>query len=66
MKIPTIRPKVSSAEVLEALGLERRRSRARKLINGFGIATVGALMGAGAVVVGAMMLGAEHKAAPTT
>jgi len=66
MKIPTMRPKVSSAEVLEALGLERRRSRARRLINGIGIATVGALMGAGAVVVGSMMLGAEHKAAPTT
>lgn len=63
MKIPIRRPKISSADVLEALGLERRRSSARKLINGIGIATVGALMGASAVVVGTMVLGGEHKTA---
>lgn len=64
MKTAITRPRVSSADVLEALGLERRRSLARKLMNGLGIATAGALMGACAVVVGSMMVGAEHKAEP--
>ncbi len=43
-------PVASSSDLLEALGLERRRSLGTKLIFGVGLAAVGALFGAAAVV----------------
>jgi hypothetical protein len=60
MKNSIALPKVSSADVLEALGLEHRRSRTSKLVTGLGIATVGALVGAFALLLGTVLLGKER------
>ena len=44
-------PPLSSSDVLEALGLERRRSRGQELLVAMGLAAAGMLVGAGAVLV---------------
>jgi hypothetical protein len=62
MKNSIALPKVSSADVLEALGLEHRRSRASKLVTGLGIATVGALVGAFVLLLGSVLLGESRVA----
>ena len=44
-------PTLISPEVLRALGLERRHSRGRDIAVALGIAAVGAILGAGAVLL---------------
>lgn len=54
-------PKVTTTELLAAVGLERRRSTGLKVATGLGIAAVGAALGAGAVLARALMLGRERQ-----
>lgn len=54
-------PKLSSSDVLEALGLERRRSRGAELAIALGLATGGILIGAAVVL---MRAGAVSLATP--
>jgi hypothetical protein len=48
-------PRVSSNDVLEALGFERRRSRGEELAVAVGLTAAGMLMGAGVVLLRAGM-----------
>src|SRR4051812_23764854 len=53
---PTNPPKLSSSEVLEALGLQRRRGRGQELAVVVGLAAAGMLFGAGVVLLRAGMV----------
>lgn len=44
-------PKLSSSDVLDALGLERRHSKSRDVAVAVGLAAAGAVVGAGAVLL---------------
>ena len=48
---PSASPKLNSADVLEALGLERRHSRGRDVAFAIGLALGGVLVGAVAVIL---------------
>lgn len=61
MKTSIVLPKLSSSDILDALGLERRRTTSRRMATGFGFATLGALLGAAAMLLGVAMLGREHR-----
>ncbi|MDP1827038.1 MAG: hypothetical protein Q8L48_27440 [Archangium sp.] len=58
--------KLSSADVLEALGLERRQSRGKNLAVAIGLAVGGILVGAGAVLLraGVLSLATRKPAEP--
>jgi hypothetical protein len=59
-------PPLSSSDVLIALGLERRRTVGRKVLDGLGLAAAGVLVGASAVLLGGALLGRSaesHRAA---
>jgi ABC-type lipoprotein release transport system permease subunit len=62
MKTPLALPKISSADILQAMGLERRRSTSGRVARGLSLIAVGALLGAAAVVVRALIVG--HDRAP--
>ncbi len=51
MKTTLEQPKLTSSDVLEALGLERRHSKGRDVALAVGFATAGALVGAGFVLL---------------
>ena len=63
---PSISPKLSSADVLEALGLERRHNRGRDVAVAVGIAAAGAVVGAGAVLLRAGMVSLSKPKVPKT
>lgn len=54
-------PQLTSENLLEALGLERRRSASQRMAVGLGFAALGAAFGAGAVLTRALMLGRERQ-----
>ncbi len=56
-------PKLTSDNLLEAMGLERRRSASERVAVGLGLAALGAAFGAGAVLTRALMLGRERQSA---
>jgi hypothetical protein len=55
---------LTSSDVLEALGLERRHSRSRDVAVAVGIAAAGAVVGAGAVLLRAGMVSLAKPKAP--
>ena len=57
-------PTLTSADVLEALGLERRHNRGRDVAVAVGIAAAGAVVGAGAVLLRAGMVSLSKPKAP--
>lgn len=57
-------PTLTSSDVLEALGLERRHSRGRDVAVAVGIAAAGAVVGAGAVLLRAGMASLSKPKAP--
>ena len=63
MKTSIAMPKISSSDVLDALGLERRRTTSRRVAASLGLTALGAVLGAGAMLLGIAMLGHEHQAA---
>jgi hypothetical protein len=63
MKTSIAMPKISSSDVLDALGLERRRTTGRRVAASLGLTALGAVLGAGAMLLGIAMLGHEHQAA---
>jgi hypothetical protein len=54
-------PRVSSSDLLQALGLERRRSNGGKLAVGLGLVTAGALLGVGVLLLRAVLTGHEGR-----
>jgi hypothetical protein len=63
MKRTLAPPKIAAAEILRALGLERRRSTGGKLAVGLGLLAAGALVGAGAVLLRAVLLDHDRPGA---
>ena len=59
-------PTLTSADVLEALGLERRHNRGRDVAVAVGIAAAGAVVGAGAVLLRAGMVSLSKPKVPKT
>ena len=63
---PAAPPTLTSSDVLEALGLERRHNRGRDVAVAVGIAAAGAVVGAGAVLLRAGVVSlSKPKAAKT-
>lgn len=54
-------PALTVAGVLCGVGLERRRSAGRKVATGVGLVTLGAAIGAGAVLARALVLGKARQ-----
>lgn len=67
-KQPASSMKLSSADVLEALGLERRQSRGKNLLAAIGLAVGGIIVGAGAVLLraGVLSLSSRKATEPTS
>ena len=63
---PAAPPLLTSADVLEALGLERRHNRSRDVAVAVGIAAAGAVVGAGAVLLRAGVASLARSKAPKT
>ena len=65
MKTALEQPKLTSSDVLEALGLERRHARGRDVALAFGFAAAGALVGAGVVLLRAGLLSLSARPVET-